>query len=423
MRKLALGALLVGLLVACGSSSKQPPIIDSGSGSSGSDGGPPGCNILTQTGCDAGQKCSWIHDQLMPAVSHVGCAPDGTVAVGGSCTYGMPPSGWDNCTKGGVCEGGVCKLICDQAGGAPMCDAMHSCQVYEGFLGPPQMEAAGVCDPTCDPLADNDFGSGTGHLHTGSACATGEGCYGFWNGSALSHFSCASTPPHGVTPPPPGSTTLFHRALCTSMAGCENANNQAYLNGCGGGYMPLITTDTAGTMTVSCMSFCKPADCTSDATPGCGATAGVNRIGAAPHRCNQIDSDGAYNGTANGDQCVYGWNFEIDGTTMKVRKSQYSDTTGICLDHSKYHLLDNAGNASQTAWPACATLPLTAVGSQCGGVAGTSQPIDGCTAQDFGCVSTTTGMVTTEFQNAHRAAAHIERPRMPYHDLQMGSWQ
>jgi hypothetical protein len=416
MRNLALGALFVGLLAACGGGNSVKIKLDGSNGKmdgSGS-GSAAACNILTQTGCNNGEKCSWIHDQTMPtAISHVGCAPDGTVAVGAACMYGSPPMGWDNCKSGGVCEGGVCKQICDQQGGAPMCDTTHSCQVYEGFLGPPQMEAAGVCDPTCHPLDDNYFG---GTTRTGTACGSGEGCYGFWSGGpGQSHFSCASVPPHGVNPPPPGSNALFHRAACATASGCANAGGSPYLNGCASGYMPYITDDLAGMNTFVCIAFCKPADCTVTATPGCG-TAGANRVGASPHRCNQTDAMGTFNPAANGDQCVYGWVFEIGSDNVTVLKSNYSDTTGFCMDHSKYHLLDSTGmTRTNDAWPACATLPLTAAGSNCFGGSGATGT-NGCTAQDFGCVSTTTGMIPTMF-NGQPRNVHIEMPRAPYHAL------
>jgi hypothetical protein len=140
----------------------------------------------------------------------------------------------------------------------------------------------------------------------------------------------------------------------------------------------------------------------------CG-TSNANRLGAAPHRCQNPDASGTFNAAANGDQCMYGWEFEIEsgGTHLP---SPYSDTTGICLDHSRYHLADSTGTAiSTTPWPACNTLPLTASGSNCyGASASGSADISGCTAVDFGCVSTTTGMVP-------HAAPRIALPRAPYH--------
>src|SRR5262245_38931909 len=97
MKQLVFGAL-AGFLVACGGGGGNNPIhvIDSGSG--GSD---MTCNVLTQTGCNAGEKCTWIHDQTNPTpLGHIGCAPDGTAATGAACMYGADgPMGYDNCLK------------------------------------------------------------------------------------------------------------------------------------------------------------------------------------------------------------------------------------------------------------------------------------------------------------------------------------
>src|SRR5690348_9439119 len=64
MKKLAFGALIVGLIAACGGSSSnnnKKIILPDGSGSGGPDA-PMTCNPLTQTGCAAGQKCTWVTD-------------------------------------------------------------------------------------------------------------------------------------------------------------------------------------------------------------------------------------------------------------------------------------------------------------------------------------------------------------------------
>src|SRR5690349_13558887 len=77
MKKLFFGVLFAGLLAACGGNNNQPPHItlDSGSDGSGSSGDP--CNVLMQTGCANGEKCTWIVDQTMPQpLGHIGCAPD-----------------------------------------------------------------------------------------------------------------------------------------------------------------------------------------------------------------------------------------------------------------------------------------------------------------------------------------------------------
>src|SRR4051794_3670971 len=123
MRKQVLGGMLC-LLAACSSKSSNDPTvtpIDSSSDSTS-----PTCNPLAQTGCNAGEKCTWTTDQDTPPIGHVGCAPEAAApkAIGAVCTDPPAgPMGYDDCAKGSVCLSGECKQICDTAGGAPTCDA------------------------------------------------------------------------------------------------------------------------------------------------------------------------------------------------------------------------------------------------------------------------------------------------------------
>src|ERR1041384_8183405 len=92
--------LVAGLSFAAGKDDGKVEIID---------GAPTdvpigACNPLTQTGCNAGEKCTWINDQDNPPIGHVGCAPDGTIALDGACTDPPAgPMGYDTCVKGTVC--------------------------------------------------------------------------------------------------------------------------------------------------------------------------------------------------------------------------------------------------------------------------------------------------------------------------------
>jgi hypothetical protein len=86
------------------------PVFDAGL-----DGGVAGaCNPITQQGCDAGEKCSWLVVQEDPFLGRTDCVPDGTVAVGGACTEGPPgeTTGYDDCAAGSLCIAGMCKTIC-----------------------------------------------------------------------------------------------------------------------------------------------------------------------------------------------------------------------------------------------------------------------------------------------------------------------
>ncbi|MDX2091920.1 MAG: hypothetical protein SFX73_28920, partial [Kofleriaceae bacterium] len=181
MKKHALGALIVGLM-ACGGGggSNTTVIITDGAGG---DSGPTTCNPLTQTGCNAGEKCTWIEDQENPPIGHVGCAPEAAApkAIGTACTPPPPgPMGYDDCAKGSVCLAGVCKQICDVNGGAPTCDENHSCTRYADFFEVGGNAVAGVCDPGCDPLTQ-ELKVGTNKAACGSPTPNmpNSGCYGY----------------------------------------------------------------------------------------------------------------------------------------------------------------------------------------------------------------------------------------------------
>ena len=104
------------------------------------------CDPLTQSGCNVGEKCNWIFDQLMPTVvGHIGCEPAGTVPIGNAC--GTPAVGPDLCIKGSECVDGTCRLICEPHGGQPTCDAMHACVARADLFVDGGNVVAAVCDP------------------------------------------------------------------------------------------------------------------------------------------------------------------------------------------------------------------------------------------------------------------------------------
>src|SRR3569833_1734765 len=138
MQKLALGALCAALLVACGNSSdnKVHIVTDSGSGS----GSGAACNVLAQTGCNTGEKCTWIYDLVSAdgtsILGHVGCAPDGDKAVHAQCTRNA---------AGGS---GVCDLVSNNTNtNATTTNATDTASVaYHFIFEVSSMAVAGVCD-------------------------------------------------------------------------------------------------------------------------------------------------------------------------------------------------------------------------------------------------------------------------------------
>jgi len=308
------------------------------------------CNPLTQAGCSLGEKCTWIDEGSNASIGIIGCAPDGSAGVGQACQYAVAFSGacgsfiTDNCMRGAVCSGGICKAICDNQGGTPMCGSDEACVVDPALFSTGSMSphAAGVCVPACDPLADNDFlGSGV----RGSGCTAGSGCYGA---------------PSGGTPP---ATQFWCSSEGSGVNRSAAANDQP--NACAQGYEPLVH-DATGSTTIVCVALCSPAD-----TYLGGPQA---PLGNAPHRCATSDARGTFGAH---EHCMYLWPLEIDGSGNWL-PSPSSNTVGVCIDHSLYRYDSNQDgviDGSDATWPDCATLPLS--GSD-------------VVAAEFGCVSTTT---------------------------------
>ncbi len=432
MKKLAFGALLVGLLVACGGDDGPDGKVVLPDGGSNV---PMTCNPLTQAGCGTGEKCTWLLDALMPQyVGHVGCAPDGTAAIGDACMYGEPgAAGFDGCVKGAVCGNyrggaGVCKQICDQQGGTPTCDDAHVCVTYSRLFSSDstQPAAAGVCDLRCDPLNDNDFDgsadtlTGAGSQRRANICGTDPnvGCYG----------SPRDTPPgtgwsctgdiNSETAQPIG---LRHRVQCVDSNMCSDAGT-SYINSCTQGDLPRLRESSFVSEAV-CVALCKPATCYSG---NCGSN-NVNRHGVANDSCRDADrvaatgkEFGLFNGGSNdpdgGEHCAHSWIFEINDQNELI-ESQTSDTVGFCYNHEVYRWdSDNNGMISETdqSYPNCARL-----GSGFGSANYTGS--DGAIAfgaLDFGCVPTdfipmaANGKVAPEVVKALR---RVDLPRVLYH--------
>ena len=105
MKNLAFRSWSVGVVVAlaaCGG----------GGGTKLVDGGadaPTACNPVAQTGCQAGEKCTWIIDidgtSTTPDVGHIGCAVAGTTPDGGTCQDATATAngGVDTCVAGDLC--------------------------------------------------------------------------------------------------------------------------------------------------------------------------------------------------------------------------------------------------------------------------------------------------------------------------------
>lgn len=119
------------------------------------------CDPIAQALCGIGQKCGWTRIVALPAAQHgeIACAPDGTVAAGGSCTWGTAgaATGYDDCMHGLACLApidqdmpmGTCEAICDvlEPGSCP---AGFTCVRHAGYFAnaTDPMPEAGLCDPS-----------------------------------------------------------------------------------------------------------------------------------------------------------------------------------------------------------------------------------------------------------------------------------
>jgi hypothetical protein len=409
---------------------------------------PSVCNVLAQTGCGTGEKCTWIIDTASPSpLGHIGCAPDGAAAVGSACTRNPPgATGYDDCVKGNYCFGpdsggaGVCKAICDPAGGTPMCTSGYACSTYDGLFGPSgQPPAAGVCVPQCDPIADNNFLGSNGNDRTGTVCGSAgsaagsgflysNGCYGYPDGSfGVTTWTCAGQVNY----------SRVHRATCDNtvhagdLATCAAFSSSVYINGCASGYEPMFY-DAEGATTIDCIALCRPATCKNDAaagaaypgTPNCGTagSASMNiRGNPSGHDCTSTkvqyvsfqDTPYAWPGTSgsasmalyDGEQCFYSWLFEFDSANNFIQSST-SDTVGFCVDHSKYRYDPTGGSNMTTVWPRCDQIGLGSAGY---GATAFSDAIS------FGCVDTTTARAAGELMFAGKPTLHRPELRLPYH--------
>jgi hypothetical protein len=122
------------------------------------------CNAIANTGCNAGEKCTYIIESTEPLLGRTGCADDGTMTEGQACTgAGTAEGGVDDCAGGLFCNDSVCTEICDALDNTN-CDANEACVEFNGLFD--DAENTGLCQPGCNPVAPG-----------GTGCPSEEGCY------------------------------------------------------------------------------------------------------------------------------------------------------------------------------------------------------------------------------------------------------
>ena len=303
------------------------------------------CNPKTQTGCNPGEKCTWINDQDNPPIGHVGCAPNGTIAIGQACTDPPAgPMGYDNCVGGSVCLAGVCKQICDVDGGSPTCDQNHACTRYADFFEVGGTAVAGVCDPACDPLTQ-DLKVGTNTAACGSpATMPTSGCFGY------DEFSCAPT---GMN-----SWALTDRAMPRT-----NASGNPYLNGCAPGFIPFFYEQTGSTKTL-CSGFCAAVEVDNTvanrATLVKGDPAAIGKLPTTAKAAGDATCNIGKKGSVTTSECQFIWPYlqdEAGDLNDQFEQGPLLDTLGICQGLEFFRYDSNMDMMPDAPVPSCQTLP------------------------------------------------------------------
>jgi hypothetical protein len=285
------------------------------------------CDPLAQTGCAAGEKCTWITGD------HIGCAPAGPVQADCACSTG---AGYDDCEAGAFCLQGVCRTVCDP-NAANACSAMHACSRYTNLFAPGGVIIAGLCDPTCDPLTQAMLDT-----NAAPACASqlpsqpDRGCYTF----DYVTFSCA----------PANRLDLTDRTVPAT----DSAGN-SFVNGCAPGFMPFFLEQTGSTRAL-CTGLCAPLE-TDNTQPqnAIGDPAALAKLPTDPapiagHATCAI----GIKGSETPEDCLFLWPFLLD-STGKPSTSPYNDTLGVCFAFS--HFTYDPGDGTKLPIPGCETLP------------------------------------------------------------------
>jgi hypothetical protein len=356
MKKLALGALMIGLLAACGGGS-DPMLIDA---APRPDSNP---NIgLCPLECGDGQKCTWvtISDDEQNPLGRIACVRDGDKPVGAACTMGDPgeTTGFDDCVAGSYCLGGVCEEICTTSPNS--CPADSFCSNYARlFTGTsPQL---GVCDFKCFPGEQVRIPEAPEPRENCGTPAEGRkrGCYGYiWNNPANPdsrrvEFACI--------PVPTGAIGAVHGEAPRPL----NPEGNPYLNSCDAGYFPWFASYNDQEEQLGprmCVAYCVPGETHSADTALLG--------GVSPYACED-------RGTIDADvECRYLHIFDqqpdprYNGSGVCFLPESYVNRNGDsmvkCSETSSTELIDVFGNGSllvpENVVAGCGPWPASLVG-------------------------------------------------------------
>ena len=390
MKKLACVAMLVGLVAACDDGKKKVVIVDiDASTTSGA------CNPIMQTGCNAGEKCNWIYDQVetdanpdQVRVGHIGCEPIPAAPLGldQQCSDpdGSPPVGPDMCGKGAECVSGYCRTICDQqaAEGAATgtCDGDHACVQYQTLFISGSATVAGVCNVLCDPWTQKaKIGANPDACGSVSQTAPTKGCYG------VEKFSCSRVAPFDAQNHKLPNATALTLVDRQPPAG-------AYSNACAPGYMAILISETGSTTGV-CNGLCAALE--SDNTTDNSAPARLKGDSsvlakyptAAAPAAGEATCNFGKRGQETTSQCRFLWPYRVT-QAGELAITDTIDTMGLCFGPTHYKWDSNGSGAidagdtlQEDTAPKCYTLPKRRAAA--GADPGT--PGAGDDAMDFQC--------------------------------------
>jgi hypothetical protein len=182
------------------------------------------CNPVANTGCQPGEKCTFVIDSPMGADSITGstrCAPDGDKAAGASCT-GSSGGTADDCLATTYCSGGVCAEICSSGPPDTCPEGQGACVHTSGIF---EDSTIGFCSgPACDLLsqdctgphavADNTYGAGGENDST-------ESCYMLWSRPGAPTTCFSAYPDDGQMAPGGQDTVCNYINTCLKGYGCD----------------------------------------------------------------------------------------------------------------------------------------------------------------------------------------------------------
>lgn len=293
-------------------------------GSDPSDTGTIGpCDPVTQAGCGAGERCTWI--LANSGVGAFECRPDGTLEMHAECTASSNDAP-DDCGRGLVCVG-TCEKLCDLASPGS-CAPGFACSAYSGLSD----TGIGACTATCDPVRQTRDYDGAAACGSPDPTSPSLGCYGRPEGP----FQCARV--------------VFPDR--THGASAHDGSGTVYLNSCAPGFMPF-PSGTDSIADIVCLALCDPEP------SHLLSTSALH--GLSPYACRDRGASGATT------ECRFMDAFVGMRTVPEI---------GICLDYPSYRWdADGNGDASES-FPSCAGVPP----EHDGNMNGTTDTVElGCT--------------------------------------------